>query len=127
MLRRVGSVAKQGVGFSTTVKRNKMNYIEVLCENQVARLTIQRPQVLNALNIDTVKEITSALYELQNMSPRPRVLVITGSGEKAFVAGADIQQINKLDAGSALEFAREGQKMSRLLETLPFPAIAMVN
>jgi enoyl-CoA hydratase len=88
-------------------------------------LTINRPQVLNALNAQVLKELEQAVAYVRTSNLR--ALVIAGAGEKAFVAGADISQMSSLRPQEALEFARLGQKVTTMLETLPQLTIARVQ
>jgi len=95
-------------------------------EDSVAVLTVNRPKVLNALNPATIAEIEQVLAEVRG-DETVRVLVITGSGEKAFIAGADISEFPKMNPLQARLFAQEGQKVFAELEDLPIPVIACVN
>lgn len=91
-------------------------------------LTIQRPESLNALNSQVLEELGSALSELENKKPHElQAVIVTGAGTKAFVAGADIKQINALDEQSGLNFAQAGQSLFRRIENLPAPVLAAVN
>lgn len=97
-------------------------------ENQIGLLTLNRPDALNALNSQMLTDLEKTLTELKSQFPATlRALVITGAGEKAFVAGADIKEISQLNATQGLEFAQRGQKIFRMIEQLPFPVIAAVN
>ncbi|HUI25070.1 MAG TPA: enoyl-CoA hydratase-related protein [Candidatus Kryptonia bacterium] len=90
----------------------------------VGVLTVNRPQVLNALNPQTLDEIAE---HVASCDREVRCLVITGAGERAFVAGADIAAMAKMSGVEARHFARRGQAVMRRLEELPIPAIAAVN
>ena len=92
----------------------------------VSTLTIDRPKSLNALDRATLEALSAALAELSGRS-ETRCLIVTGGGEKAFVAGADIAAMSKMDAAQAKAFAELGQATFAALEALPFPAIAAVN
>lgn len=92
----------------------------------IAVLTINRPKALNALNSATLEEIFNALGEIEKDSTI-KVLILTGSGEKAFVAGADIAQMMDFNSLEARTFARLGQATFRKIELLPQPVIAAVN
>lgn len=97
-------------------------------ENGIWTLTMNRPQSLNALNLETISELDSAIQFLFEKSPlEARALIVTGSGEKAFVAGADIKQMVSLDTEQAKIFAEKGQKVFRNFEMLRMPVIAAVN
>lgn len=105
-----------------------MNYQTLLLETAdgVATLTINRPQVLNALNGAVVRELECAFYELER-DPAVKVVILTGAGEKAFVAGADIKEMATLDSCQGLAFARQGQQVLLALEKMSKPVIAVVN
>ncbi|MCS5696711.1 enoyl-CoA hydratase-related protein [Desulfofundulus thermocisternus] len=102
------------------------NNILVDKDGPLAILTINRPQVLNALNAETLKEIEGAVDELAE-DEAIRVIIITGAGEKAFVAGADIAFMSKLTPLEARNFARLGQRVLSKIENLPKPVIAAIN
>lgn len=95
-------------------------------ESGIVWLTISRSEVLNALNHELLVELLDTLTQLHN-SDSLRVLVITGAGEKAFVAGADIAAMKELTPSEALEFATLGQSCFSLIEQFPRPVIASVN
>jgi enoyl-CoA hydratase len=94
--------------------------------DQTGILTIQRPEALNALNTQVLKEMDLLLNQL-NETQDIRTLIVTGAGEKAFVAGADIKEIDTLDTKTAAEFAHFGQSVFMKLENLFCPVIAAVN
>jgi len=89
-------------------------------------LTVNRPSKLNALNAHTINEIKDALQKFKE-DDSVRVVILTGAGEKAFVAGADIDEIEPIGLKDGLEFSRNGQGMNRCLEELGKPSIAAVN
>lgn len=91
-----------------------------------ATVTINRPDKLNALNQDTVNELFHIMQGLHDDS-NIRSIIITGAGPKAFVAGADISEIVRLDAESAQKYAENGQAVFRFIEKMPKPVIAAVN
>jgi enoyl-CoA hydratase len=105
-----------------------MNYQNILFEikNHTAFVTINRPDKLNALNGQTIDELENVFHSIKN-NTEVFVVVVTGSGEKAFVAGADIAELNKLDVISAKEFSEKGNRVFRAIETLDKPVIAAVN
>jgi len=105
-----------------------MAYENILYEvnDQIARITINRPAVLNALNPKTVSELGEALDAARD-DDGVRVLIITGAGEKAFVAGADINELAKQTPAGGKEYSLVGQKVFHQLETLGKPSIAAVN
>ena len=89
-------------------------------------LTVNRPKVLNALNKETIQEMAAAL-EIVAQDSAARVLFLTGSGEKSFVAGADISQMQDLDGLQGKKFGELALRTFRRLETLDVPVIALVN
>lgn len=95
-------------------------------ESRIALLSINRPKALNALNADTLLDIKSAV-EAVIADSAIDVLIITGVGDKAFVAGADIAYMQKLPALEARAFAILGQQVFRLIETMDKPVITAVN
>ena len=92
----------------------------------VRTLTVAHPDKLNALNRDTLQALDRAFAEAA-AEEAVRVVVLTGSGSKAFVAGADIAEMNTLTAIEAREFSLLGQGLMRRIERMPKPVIAMVN
>jgi enoyl-CoA hydratase len=95
-------------------------------ENNVLLITVNRPEKLNALNHATLTELLHTIEEAKE-DDHIRALVITGSGEKAFVAGADIAELAETDAISGLRFAEFGQRVMDAIENSPKPVIAAVN
>ena len=94
-------------------------------EDGVAVLTIDRQDKLNALDPQVVEEIGQALLELE--SEGPRTIIVTGAGERAFVAGADISAMHAMDAMEAKRFSEIGHAAMALLDRRPIPTIAAVN
>ncbi len=105
-----------------------MDYKNILFEEKksIAIVTINRPEKLNALNYQTMVELKDVFEKIKN-SETVKVVIITGAGEKAFVAGADISELNKLDVVSGKEFAEFGQAVFTGIEKLGKPVIAAVN
>jgi len=96
-------------------------------ENGVAILTVNRPKVLNALNRATLDELNQALDEVA-ANDAIKVLVITGAGDKSFVAGADINEFQLIEnAYQAEEMAQNGQRLTQKIEALPKPVIMAIN
>jgi enoyl-CoA hydratase len=89
-------------------------------------LTVNRPKALNALNSATLDEIAAAIKQVA-LDDAARVLLVTGAGEKAFVAGADIAAMKDMTVEQAREFSEKGMRAMHALEALPVPAIALVN
>ncbi len=92
----------------------------------IGTLTISRPQALNALNSQVLEELIS-FGEIIKSKKDLRALIVTGAGEKAFVAGADIKQMVSMRPGEAQAFATKGQLAFKTFENLPFAVIAAVN
>ena len=104
-------------------------YKNILVEQPEAgifRLTFNRPKQLNALSRETIAEFSDAIAAIES-EPAARVLLITGAGDKAFVAGADISEFAELDALAARALAQAGQQVLSRLERLDIPVIAVVN
>jgi len=90
-------------------------------------ITINRPSQLNALNKETIAELSNAIEESERDS-QVRIIVITGSGEKAFVAGADIKEFSNFSVEQGKELSRYGQeKLFNVIENLSIPVIAAIN
>lgn len=98
----------------------------VSIKDRVASVTINRPKVLNALNKDTLLEIKAA-FEALALDNEVKAIILTGSGEKAFVAGADIAFMQPLNAVQGFDFARLGQEAFMAIEGCPKPVIAAIN
>ena len=105
-----------------------MEFSNLLVEvkDGLAFLTINRPDKLNALNHQTMQELKAA-FESFAADDSVKAVIVTGAGDKAFVAGADIGEIQALDAASGEKFCLEGHAIFTLIETLPKPVIAAVN
>ena len=95
-------------------------------DGAVRTITIHRPERLNALDSATIRALHEA-FEAAAADPAVRAVVLTGSGPKAFVAGADIAEMSALSAVEARDFSLRGQRMMRFVEKMPKPVIAMVN
>jgi enoyl-CoA hydratase len=97
-------------------------------ENGLWVLTINRPEALNALNSTVLNEMAEALRQIGELGYEDaRALIITGAGNKAFVAGADIKEISELESDQAESFAQRGQSIFHELTLLKIPVIAAVN
>ncbi len=105
-----------------------MDFENLILEHRgkVLWLTVNRPRKLNALNVATLGEIDRAI-DRAAADPEVWGVCVTGAGEKAFVAGADIEELNTLDAVAAREFALRGQAVFSKIERMPKPVVAAVN
>ena len=105
-----------------------MSYENILFEKKdgIATVTFNRPKVLNALNRKTVQELRSALLDARD-DEAVRVLILTGAGEKAFVAGADIGELSQQTPVNGKDFSLFGQGVFHLLETMGKPSICAIN
>jgi len=92
----------------------------------VAKLTVNRPQSLNALDSALLGELECAFYQLE-LDAAVKVVVVTGAGEKAFVAGADIKEMAAMSAFEGHQFALKGQRVMLAIEKMKKPVIAAVN
>ncbi|MEA3436718.1 MAG: enoyl-CoA hydratase-related protein [Thermodesulfobacteriota bacterium] len=95
-------------------------------DDGIATITFNRPKALNALNDDLLKEFSLALDDISK-NEDIRVLILTGAGEKAFVAGADITELSTFNSLKAKVFSQKGQKTINKLQELAIPVIAAVN
>jgi enoyl-CoA hydratase len=105
-----------------------MNFENILYEKRdaIAYITFNRPKVLNALNRKTLEELQQALIDARE-DRAVRVLILTGAGEKAFVAGADISELALQTPVKGKEFSLFGQSVFHLLETMGKPSICAIN
>jgi len=111
------------------INNKKMNYENIITEaiDSITTITINRPNKLNALNIATIKELHQA-FEIANEDKDTKVIVVTGSGEKAFVAGADISEFANFDVEEGRKLAAKGQDLLfDFVENLSTPVIAAIN
>ncbi|MEL7625676.1 MAG: enoyl-CoA hydratase-related protein [Anaerolineaceae bacterium] len=102
-----------------------MTFVEYELTGQVGVITVNRPEALNALNSSVLKELEQALEQVD--LGIVRCLVITGAGEKAFVAGADVAEMANMSVAEAKEFGKTGNALFRRFETFPVPVIAAIN
>jgi enoyl-CoA hydratase len=103
-----------------------LNYVLIESRGDVAVVTVNRPGKLNALNAETVNELRTALEQVAG-DDAVRAVILTGAGEKSFVAGADIAELAKMTPLSGIQVSRQGQDTFRFLETMRKPVIAAVN
>ena len=94
-------------------------------DEEVVTLTVDRPEALNSLNVETLEAMDEALAEAEREAVR--ALVVTGAGEKAFVAGADISYMAELSSQEAQEYAELGHGVMNAIEAFPAPVVAAVN
>ena len=119
----------KGRGIARPYELSHMSYSNIRFETAqdgIALITVNRPEKLNALNRDTMEELSDA-FTIVRDDAAIRALIVTGSGEKAFVAGADINELAVLTPIEARSLALRGQATFRALETLPKPTVAAVN
>lgn len=102
-----------------------MGFVDYTAEGHVGIITINRPKALNALNEDVLKDIEAA-FDAVNLS-EIRAIIITGAGEKSFVAGADIAAMSTMTKEQGEAFGKFGNDIFRKIETFPVPVIAAVN
>lgn len=113
-------------GFGSQNSRGEvLDFVKVEREGSVATLTIDRQDKLNAISPQVVEELGQSLLELE--SQPPSAIVVTGAGEKAFVAGADIGEMSQMSSIEAKRFAEIGHAALALLDRSPVPTIAAVN
>ena len=105
-----------------------MTFENILLEKKssIAYVTVNRPKVLNALNSATMEELRAAFTDVKN-DANIRVAILTGAGEKAFIAGADIGELATQEAVRGKEFTHRGQSVLDLIENLGKPVIACIN
>jgi len=95
-------------------------------DGAVAVVTIDRPEAMNALDVETLSSLRELLLGLRG-NEEVRAIVLTGAGDRAFVAGADIKYMSGLDSSGAREWGELGHNVGQLLETSPQPTIAAIN
>lgn len=103
-----------------------MKYLFIEKSDGIGIITINRPDAMNAMNSDVVSELSITISDMI-ADKEIGVIIITGSREKAFVAGADIKAMQQMNAEDALEFGKTGQEMTLVIENSPKPVIAAVN
>ena len=105
-----------------------MTYKNIILEKKddIAIIIVNRPNVLNALNTQTIKELTSVIKEIEN-DKKIKVAILRGAGDKAFVAGADIKEMKDMTVLQAKEFSELGHNLLDCIRQSPIPFIAMIN
>lgn len=102
-----------------------MEFVSYKSENFIGVLTINRPNALNALNSKVLDELRETFDKIDLETTR--VVIITGAGEKSFVAGADISEMSTASVTEAEKFGKKGNDVFRKIETFPLPVIAAIN
>jgi 3-hydroxypropionyl-coenzyme A dehydratase len=105
---------------------SSMKYIQIDLQNDIAILKINRPEALNAMNLDVIHELTRAI-DLISVDQGVKVLIITGAGERSFCAGADISYMVNIDPVTAEKYASSAQSMLNKIEKMEKPVIAAIN
>jgi 3-hydroxypropionyl-coenzyme A dehydratase len=105
---------------------SSMKYVQIDLQNDIAILRIHRPEALNAMNLDVISELSRAI-DLISVDQGIKVLIITGSGERSFCAGADISYMVNIDAVTAERYASSAQSMLNKIEKMEKPVIAAIN
>ena len=103
-----------------------MSYIKINNDNLVSEIIIDRSEALNAMNSDMLSELTKAMVKVKS-DDKTGVIIITGEGDKAFIAGADIKAMQQMNAKEAFEYGKAGQQLTMMIETSSKPVIAAVN
>ncbi|MBL7013804.1 MAG: enoyl-CoA hydratase/isomerase family protein [Candidatus Marinimicrobia bacterium] len=103
-----------------------MNFIQTSVHDRVAAVTVDRPDALNAMNPSVLKELTTHIQSAIDNTD-VRVIVLTGRGDKAFIAGADIKEMSQMSTKEAYSFGQLGKKLADTIEQSPKPVIAAVN
>lgn len=102
-----------------------MSFVNYETENQIGIITINKPESLNALSSQVLDDLNAALDSIDQNTIR--CLIITGAGEKSFVAGADISEMANYNVEQATAYGKKGNDLFRKIETFPLPVIAAVN
>lgn len=102
-----------------------MEFVKVSLNDAVATITIDRPKALNALNTQVLQEIATAFAGLD--LEIIRCVILTGAGDRSFVAGADIGEMVEMDSAAGKELGVTGNKVMRDIENFPIPVIAAIN
>lgn len=103
-----------------------MKYVQIDLQNDIAILKINRPEALNAMNLDVISELSRAI-DIVSVDHGIKVLIITGAGERSFCAGADISYMVNIDAITAEKYASSAQSMLNKIERMEKPVIAAIN
>ena len=117
--------ARDSAVLSGRKEENEMRYVDYEVEGQIGIVTMNRPVALNALSSEVLDHLQAVIESVD--CDAVRCLIITGAGEKSFVAGADIAEMSKIYSEAAEVFSRKGNNIFRAIETLPIPVIAAIN
>ena len=104
-------------------------FVEVARDGAIATITVNRPDKRNALNAKVISELTHAFHHLRfaKGEEAARAVILTGAGEKAFVAGADIAAMSQMSSPEAYAFSEAGHRLGYQIEMSPFAVLAAVN
>jgi len=105
---------------------SSMKYVQIDLQNDIAILKINRPEALNAMNLDVIYELSRAI-DLVSVDQGIKVVIITGAGERSFCAGADISFMVNIDAVAAEKYASSAQSVLNKIEKMEKPVIAAIN
>lgn len=111
---------------SATEASTNFENIKYEVKDSIAYITLNRPKAMNALNRRTMEELHSAFHAARE-DVKVKGIILTGAGDKAFIAGADIAELSAIDGDQAGEFSSKGQEVLSFIETLGKPVIAAVN
>jgi enoyl-CoA hydratase len=100
--------------------------VQLQKKNPIGWIVVDRPDKLNALNAETVRELYTAFLSLRD-DPEIKCVILMGAGDKAFVAGADIGELASLDHATGKDYVLEGQELTKLIENYRKPVIAAIN
>ena len=103
-----------------------MKFIKTQIQDKIATITVDRQGTLNALNSEVIAKLKESFRSCIS-NTNVGVIILTGAGEKAFIAGADIKSMQKMDSSEALNFGKLGQELTNIIENSPKPVIAAVN
>ncbi len=106
-------------------EKQSFNTIDIEWDGSIAKLSLDRPHTMNTLNKEVLEELDIGLEQIENKNPR--CLVITGKGDRAFCAGADVQKMKDMDNIEATEFSNQGKKVFNKIEEFSCPVIAAID
>lgn len=103
-----------------------MSTVEIIVKNRIAFIKINRPNQLNALSVQVLVDLKNAFKSVE-INAEVGVIILTGEGDKAFIAGADIKEMAALSSEDAMAYALNGQTLTTYIENFPKPVIAAIN